>query len=93
MLDVAVSPKDLQETKTDTVSGPVELVNDYFLPFQLCRELHANVPPGRETRMIANFSHQAGMSLRKEIQRLRWLVLPGTRCDGTTVRNLRALRV
>ena len=93
MLDIVVSKRDMEETKTDMVPGPMELINYYFLPFKLCRELHANIPPGRETRMIANFSHQAVMSLRKELQRMHWLVLPGTCCGGTMVRNLEALRV
>lgn len=74
----------MEETKTDMVPGPTELVNYYFLPFKLCRHLHANIPPGREA-MITNFSHQAMMSLMKELQRL---VQPGTGCGGMMVRDL-----
>lgn len=47
MLDIVVSKRDMEETETDMVPGPMELVNYYFLPFKLFRELHANIPPGR----------------------------------------------
>lgn len=78
----------MEETKTDMVPGPTELVNYYFLPFKLCRQLHANIPPGREARMITNFSHQAMMSMMKEHQRLHWLVQPGTCYGGMMVSDL-----
>lgn len=60
MLDMVASTLAMEETKTDVVPGSKGLVNDSFLPFKLCRELHTNIPPGRETRRIADISAPGG---------------------------------
>ena len=71
----------MEETKTDMVPGPTEIIN-YFLTFiSLLLNSEENsisiYPPGRETRMMANSSDQEE-KFAKRAPEAEPLVLPGT---------------
>lgn len=65
MLDIVARTMATEETKIDVVPGPTGLVSSSSLPFKLCRERHTNVPPGRETRMIATLKVPASDELEE----------------------------
>lgn len=84
------SKHSTEETMIDMVPGSEGLVNSSFFPFKLCRELHTSIPPGRETRMIANISTPGGDTFEGRAPEPAQVGSVGT-CCGTVVKNTWAL--